>query len=204
MLQLIAECMFCNFITKALFYAKYFDIFVTTVVFCWITRITVLLSLLNLSHFYQEEEEEGENAPNISFHYKRIISQMCSHFYLWLIVYLLIKKCYSLSVVLGFLLGVNKLKGAGLVAVNWGAERWLIINLTALTGAESGSSLCKHAANISTLRKHKQEHVDQSDQLWWTREEQGEEERGRRADFVALFNIFYVKYFWILYGKRLQ
>lgn len=28
-LQLIAECMFCNFITKALFYAKYFDIFVT-------------------------------------------------------------------------------------------------------------------------------------------------------------------------------
>ncbi len=34
MLQLIAECMFCNFITKALFYAKYFDIFVTTVVFC--------------------------------------------------------------------------------------------------------------------------------------------------------------------------
>lgn len=25
--QLIAECMFCNFNTKALFYAKYFDIF---------------------------------------------------------------------------------------------------------------------------------------------------------------------------------
>lgn len=26
-MQLIAECMFCNFNTKALFYVKYFDIF---------------------------------------------------------------------------------------------------------------------------------------------------------------------------------
>lgn len=78
MLQLIAECMFCNFITKALFYAKYFDIFVTKVVFCLdylyncaakpVISVTFLL-------------RRKKNALNISI--QRIISQeqMCSDFY---------------------------------------------------------------------------------------------------------------------------
>lgn len=57
----------------------------------------------------------------------------------WLIVYLSIKVLYSLSVVRlcsGIYCRINNNKGAGLLV----AEGWSIINVTALSGAESSSS----------------------------------------------------------------
>ncbi len=92
LLQLIAECMFCNFITKALFYAKYFDIFVTWMGF-------LLNSLYNCAAkpINQSSTKKMKKCPQ-TFQLKRIISQKQMFTFLsalWLTVYLLIKVLQS-------------------------------------------------------------------------------------------------------------
>ena len=101
MLQLIAECMFCNFITKALFYAKYFDIFVTTVCFLLNYWYDCAAKPVKSVTFLSRRRRRRNKSPR-TFQFKRIISQMCSHFYLWLIVYLSIKGVIVSQWCLGF------------------------------------------------------------------------------------------------------